>query len=84
MINLEGEEWKDIRSTFTPIFTSGRMKAMIIFMQNTCNQLMQCMDQCADTKEDFELKEILGKYSMETLASCAFGVDAQSFSTENS
>ena len=84
MTNLEGEEWKEIRSTFTPIFTSGRMKAMIIFMQNTCNQLMQCMDKCADKKEDFELKEILGKYSMETLASCAFGVDAQSFSTENS
>ena len=84
MINLEGEEWKDIRSTFTPIFTSGRMKAMIVFMQNTCNQLLHCMDQCADNKEEFELKEILGKYSMETLASCAFGVDAQSFSTENS
>ena len=43
-----------------------------------------CMDQCADEKEDFELKEVLGKYSIETLASCAFGVDAQSFSNDNS
>ena len=84
MPNLEGEEWKEVRSTFTPIFTSGKIKAMIIFMQEACNLLMKSLDEVADNEEEFELKEMLGKYSMETIASCAFGVDAQSFSDSQS
>ena len=42
------------------------------------------MDKHADKKEAFELKEILGKYSMDTIASCAFGVDSQAFTNEKS
>ena len=26
---LSGDEWKDVRSTFTPIFTSGKMRGML-------------------------------------------------------
>ena len=39
------------------------MKAMLIFMQETCNQLINCLDNYADTNEEFELKDTLGKYS---------------------
>ena len=56
------------------------MKAMLIFMQETCNQLINCLDNYADTNEEFELKDTLGKYSMDTLATCAFGVNSESFS----
>ena len=69
---------------FTPIFTSGKMKAMLIFMQETCNQLVNCLDNYADTNEDFELKDTFGKYSMDTLATCAFGVNSGSFSNKES
>ena len=31
--------------------------------------------------EDFEIKELMGKFTMDTIASCAFGVDAQSFNS---
>ena len=34
----------------------------------------------AEAGIEFELKEVFGKFSMDTIASCAFGVDAQSFS----
>ena len=60
------------------------MKAMLIFMQETCTKLIQNLEQFADKNEEFEIKECLGKYSMDTIASCAFGVDSQSFTNENS
>jgi hypothetical protein len=30
---------------------------------------------------EFELKDLFGKFSMDTIASCAFGVDSQSFAS---
>nr|AKH03523.1 cytochrome P450 3026D3 [Paracyclopina nana] len=79
-----GEYWKNLRSTFSPIFTSGKMKAMMVFIQETSDKLMQAIDAKVTANEDFELKEMLGKYSMDTIASCAFGVDAESFSNKDS
>ena len=81
MFFVHGEKWKNIRLTFSPIFTSGKMKAMLIFMQETCTQLIGGIDKCAETNEAFELKDTyyvptLEKYSMDTIASSAFGVDA--------
>ena len=57
---------------------------MLLFMQETCDQLMNGFEKYADKNEAFELKEILGKYSMDTIASCAFGVNAESFTNEKS
>ena len=80
----EGDRWKSIRSTFTPIFTSGKMKAMMVYVQETCKKLTNALDELAENNEEFELKEVLGKYSMDTIASCAFGVDSQAFTNKDS
>ena len=84
MTSAEGENWKNIRSTFTPIFTSGKMKAMMVYVQETCKRLTDALDELAEKNEAFELKELLGKYSMDTIASCAFGVDSQAFVNKDS
>ena len=55
---------------------------MLLFMQETCDQLMNGFEKYADKNEAFELKTILGKYSMDTIASCAFGVDSQSLGSK--
>ena len=38
----------------------------------------------SSTNEGLELKYLMGKFSMDALASCAFGVDSGSFTNENS
>ena len=81
MVSAHNEEWKDLRSTFSPIFTT---KAMTAFMEKTAVDLVTFIGKSADAGEAFEAKEILGKYSMDTIALCAFGVDAQSFDNTNS
>ena len=78
---LMGNEWKDVRSTFSPIFTSGKMKSMMVFIRETSQNLIKEILQHATDGNEVELKVLFGKFSMDTIALCAFGVDAQSFST---
>ena len=56
MTSLSGEEWKDVRSTFTPIFTSGKMKGMMQFILEVGNDLSKEVGNIADQDKDFELK----------------------------
>jgi len=82
--SLSGEEWKNVRSTFTPIFTSGKMKTMLKFIQHVSKDLVEEFTKLADNGEEFELKSVFGKFSLDALASSAFGVNADSFKDKNS
>ena len=84
MVQAAGEKWRSLRTTFTPIFTSGKMKAMMVFINETTMRLITAMDKIAENKESFEAKNTLGKFSMDTIASCAFGLDANVHENEKS
>ena len=84
MTNLSGNEWKDVRSTFSPIFTSGKMKSMLRFIHKVSERLVEEIDAKAEAGEMIELKDVCGKFSMDSIASCAFGVDAESFTSRES
>ena len=81
LLSLTGDDWKDVRTTFSPIFTSGKMKAMMVFIQETSKSLTEEIIKLSISGNEIELKDVFGMFSMDTLASCAFGVDAQSFSS---
>ena len=84
LIGLPANEWKDVRSTFSPIFSSGKMRAMVQFIHATSKSLADSLADNAETGKEFELKEKCGNFSMDTIASCAFGVDVQSFKNPDS
>jgi len=84
LANASGDHWKDIRSTFTPIFTSGKMKGMVRFIVEVSRGLVTELHEKAKLGQEFNLKDTFGKFSMDALASCAFGVDAQSFTNDKS
>ena len=77
MTNATGDLWKDQRITFSPIFTSGKLKAMIPFIKEINKRLFNKIEKEAENGNEFELFNAFGKFSMDTIASCAFGVDAQ-------
>ena len=82
--NASGEEWKDIRSCFSPIFTSGKMKGMLALIKEAALGLTKELEEKADMGAEFDLKLTFGKFSMEALASSVFGVHARSFSNAGS
>ena len=81
--SAKGDEWKDVRSSLSPIFTSGKMKHMLKFVVEVSERLFTEMEKQVDQGE-FELKELTGKFSLDALATCAFGLDFDSFGGESS
>nr|AIL94159.1 cytochrome P450 CYP3026A5 [Tigriopus japonicus] len=84
MTALPGDKWKNTRATFTPVFTAGKLKGMIRFIYEVTNDLVKSVGEEAKRGEVFELKEKFGKFSMDTIATCAFGVNAKSFEDDKS
>jgi cytochrome P450 len=82
LLNLKGEEWKEVRSAFSPIFTSGRMKMMTHFLSSVSGQLEEEFSKAARDGSHLDLNALCGKFTMENIASCAFGVTSGAFSND--
>ena len=72
------------RSTFSPVFTSGKLKKMLPLLEEINDNLDSYIKQSMRPGEDIDLKELMGKFSMDAIASCAFGVDSGSFKNRTS
>ena len=57
---------------------------MIPILEGIADRLVEEIGGFADRGDMMELKEAFGKYSMDSIASCAFGVDAESFDNPQS
>ncbi len=83
LTNSKGDEWKDMRSIFSPIFTSGKLKMMTHFMNLVSKELEKELEAAAKSGKELDLKKSFGKFSMETVASCAFGIETGSFNVDS-
>ena len=99
LTGAQGDDWKHIRSSFSPIFTSGKMKGMLKFIQMTADNLVKEFGTRASGTQETNLKvkismrnlnlmtyfqEVYGKFTVDGLAAAAFGMDVNSFEEKDS
>lgn len=73
---LSGARWKHLRTKLTPVFTSGKLKAMFATLL-TCGESLQrhIAQAVADDRNEFmEMREIAARFTTDVIASVAFGV----------
>ncbi len=83
MSSAIGEEWKELRSMFSPIFTSGKLRTMMDLITNVSKDIEKNLAKQVEMGGEVELKELFGKFSMDAIASCVFGIDAGSFKNDS-
>ncbi|XP_034830395.1 cytochrome P450 9e2-like isoform X2 [Maniola hyperantus] len=87
LISLKGQEWKDMRSTLSPAFTSSKIKLMVPFMEEVGEQMIQALKK--QIKEsptgsiDADCKDLTARYANDVIASCAFGLKVDSHTDRN-
>uniref|UniRef100_A0A1B6KVA4 Cytochrome P450 n=1 Tax=Graphocephala atropunctata TaxID=36148 RepID=A0A1B6KVA4_9HEMI len=75
---LSGSEWKNMRYKLTPTFTSGKMKMMFILMEKCSEQLKEFLIAKVEENKPIDAKDLLGRFTMDIIAACAFGLDTNS------
>ncbi|XP_026729529.1 uncharacterized protein LOC113495130 [Trichoplusia ni] len=79
---LKGQEWKDMRSTLSPAFTSSKIRLMIPFMVDVGDQMTETLKRkikaSKDGYLDVDCKDLTTRYSNDVIASCAFGLKVNS------
>ena len=73
-----------MRSTFSPIFTSGKMKQMAHLINNISERLIDSLEEDIQRGGVIDLMDKFDKFSLDNIASCAFGIDAQAFTNQGS
>ncbi|XP_066997652.1 cytochrome P450 9e2 isoform X2 [Anabrus simplex] len=80
LINLKGQRWKNVRAVLTPTFTTGKLRAMENLVLLCGEQLHDYLYKTTDGNNttEFEMKDLFGRFTMDVIASCAFGVECDS------
>lgn len=74
LINIEGRQWKNLRCKLTPTFTSGKLKSMFDQINNCAEGLIKFIDQHLPEANPFDAKLLVGRFTTNVIASCAFGL----------
>lgn len=78
LFNLTGSEWKKMRLTLAPTFTSGKMKLMFYLMLQCSKQLKEFLKAQVEANVEVDVKEALARFTMDIIATCAFGLETNS------
>jgi len=71
---MRGQEWKDVRSSVTPAFTTGKIKRMSTLITECANRLTVKFNKIAEEKGKIDAKAEFSAFTMDVIARCAFGM----------
>jgi len=75
----KGDIWKTKRSMMTPVFTTGKLKLMYPLLLKVSQQLEKYVSEMADKNEEIAAKETFARFSLDAIATSAFGIDLNTF-----
>ncbi|KAI8436354.1 hypothetical protein MSG28_004388 [Choristoneura fumiferana] len=87
LIGLRSEEWREMRATLSPAFTSSKIRQMVPFMVDVGERMMSSLKSKIEQSEsgyiDLEAKNLTSRYATDVIATCAFGLDINSQFEDN-
>eukprot|EP00058_Branchiostoma_floridae_P026508 XP_002611999.1 hypothetical protein BRAFLDRAFT_86958 [Branchiostoma floridae] len=67
-----------VRGVLTPAFSPEKIKMMVPLINKCANHLMENLEKMCSEGTTFDVKRVFGCFSMDVIASTAFGVDVNS------
>lgn len=77
-----GKSWKSLRDVMSPTFTSGKIKGMFKLMCKKADDLISFSLEDSKQNSYTDMRINFGRYAIDTVACCAFGIECNSFVKE--
>jgi len=81
---LEDQEWKDVRSSITPAFSSGKIKKMTGTINEHINKRLLRLKEEARTGCKIDSMRLFSEITVGVIAECAFGIKFDDLSGKDS
>ncbi|XP_072934645.1 cytochrome P450 6B7-like [Epargyreus clarus] len=78
-----GDQWKVMRQNLTPLFSSAKMKNMFYLIENSTTSLSECLAKKTRKSSTIEVRSLMSRYTMDCIGSCAFGVNTNTLTHED-
>ncbi|XP_072550855.1 thromboxane-A synthase isoform X2 [Salminus brasiliensis] len=75
---LRNERWRRVRSILTPSFSAAKMKEMVPLINTATDTLLNNLKAHAESGESFDIHRCFGCFTMDVIASVAFGTQVDS------
>ncbi|KAL5015759.1 hypothetical protein ScPMuIL_005348 [Solemya velum] len=78
MFFARGERWRRLRSIVNPAFSTPKMRMMAPMINKRIDSLMDVVNAFCSTNKEFESHDLFQRLTLDTIANCGFGLDANS------
>ncbi|XP_022830955.1 probable cytochrome P450 9f2 [Spodoptera litura] len=76
LLNMEGDEWRKMRSRLSGAFSGSKMKCMLPFMVEVSKNISRYLDE--HQLEDIDVLDLMRRYNTDAVASTGFGLHVNS------
>ncbi|XP_052864367.1 probable cytochrome P450 9f2 [Anopheles cruzii] len=78
---MRDTRWRNMRAVLSPAFTGAKMRQMFGLVTAYCEAAVQTIraETGTDGRSDLEMKELFRRFGNDILATCAFGIEINSF-----
>uniref|UniRef100_T1GI49 Cytochrome P450 n=1 Tax=Megaselia scalaris TaxID=36166 RepID=T1GI49_MEGSC len=83
LLTIDGKSWKVMRSKLSPTFTSAKMKFMFPTVQKVGEEFVEVLKAVVGNGNEFEIKELLARFTTDVIGTCAFGIECNSLKDPN-
>ena len=78
LFSIDHPKWSILRKKLTPTFTSGKMRMMFGTIADVATKFVDTLDREIKSSSEYEIKDILARYTTDVIGSCAFGIECNS------
>lgn len=78
LFSVKGALWKILRGKLSPFFSSGKLKTMFYLLDKNSDDMIKSIHKRLnkDNKVELEMKDVASLYTIDVIANCAYGVEA--------
>ncbi|CAG2117140.1 unnamed protein product, partial [Medioppia subpectinata] len=83
LLSAEDEEWKRLRSIVSPTFSTGKIRKMHAMVEHCVKGVDKMLEKAANGEQEVDVRSLMGNYTMDGIASCAFATKTDTHNDPN-